>query len=181
MYNWVGLLIKGGTIEQDDMCSLEVDLAKRYCYEAQVQAYHYARALGSLAEMCGRTGRYSEALEYFDIMEKVYMKEVHPKMLTKAYKVDRCALVFAMAALWEMKVGRKDKAIKRVNFVIENILPNYDKKDIIGLHSMIMYIVRVLKWTGHVDQAIDVYTKFLPPEAEHHFAIGQLLQLFTGV
>ena len=167
------MLIKGGTIEQDDMCSLEVDLAKRYCHEAQVQAYHYARALGSLAEMCGRTGKYSEAFEYFNIMEKVYMKEVHPEMLTKAYKVDRCALVFAMVALWEMKVGRKDKAIERVNFVIENILPNYDKKDIIGLYSMMMSIVRVLKWTGHVDQAIDVYTKFVPPETEHHFAVGE--------
>ena len=166
------MLIKGGTIEQDDMCSLEVDLAKRYCHEAQVQAYHYARSLGSLAEMFARVGRYSEAFEYFNIMEKVYMNEVHPELLTKAYMVDRCALVFAMAALWEMKEERKDKAIERVNFVIKNILPNYDKKDIIGLFSIILYIIRVLKWNGHVDQAIDVYTKFLPPEAEHHFAVG---------
>ena len=172
VYNWVGMLIKGGTIDQDDMCSLEVDLAKRYCHEAQVQAYHYARALGFLAEMCGRTGRYSEAFEYFNIMEKVYMKETHPELLNKAYKVDRCALVFAMAALWEMKEGRKDKAIERVNFVIENIIPSYDKKDIIRLYSIIVYIIRVLKWSGRVDQAIKVYTKFLPPEAENHFAVG---------
>ena len=166
------MLIKGGTIDQDDTFSLEVDLAKRYCHEAQVQAYHYARSLASVAEICGRTGRYSEAFEYFNIMEKVYMKEMHPELLTKAYMVDRCALVFAMAALWEMKEGRKEKAIERVNFVIESIIPSYDKNDIIGLFSIIMYIVRVLKWCGHVDQAINVYTKSLPVEAQNHFAIG---------
>eukprot|EP00956_Cyclotella_meneghiniana_P045971 scaffold392730_cov99-Cyclotella_meneghiniana.AAC.1 len=77
-----------------------------------------------------------------------------------------------MAALWEMKEERKDKAIERVNFVIKNILPNYDKKDIIGLFSIILYIIRVLKWNGLVDRAFKVYTKFLPLEAEHHFAVG---------
>jgi tetratricopeptide (TPR) repeat protein len=128
VYNWVGLQIKGGLIEQDDLCTLEVDLAKRFCHEAQIQAFHYARSLASLAEMLGRTGQYSEAFECFDIMKAVYMKDNHPTLLSKAYMVDRCALAFTTSALWELKEGRKEKAIERCNYVIENILPSYEER-----------------------------------------------------
>ncbi len=50
IYNMVGIQLKGGVIDQDDECSLEMDLAERFCHEAQLQAYHYARALANLAE-----------------------------------------------------------------------------------------------------------------------------------
>lgn len=49
IYNTVGVQLKGGVIDQDDECSLERDLAERFCHEAQLQVYHYARALANLA------------------------------------------------------------------------------------------------------------------------------------
>lgn len=37
VYNYLGLQIRGGAFHQDDACSLELDLAERFYYEAQVQ------------------------------------------------------------------------------------------------------------------------------------------------
>ena len=75
VYNYLGIQIRGGAFDQDDVCSLEVDLAERFQYEAQVQAFHLARALANLADVYGRTGHCEEAFRYFDIMQSIYMKE----------------------------------------------------------------------------------------------------------
>jgi hypothetical protein len=50
IYNRVGLQLKGGIIAQDEASSLEMDLAEKFCHEAQVQSYHFVRALSNLAE-----------------------------------------------------------------------------------------------------------------------------------
>ncbi len=85
IYNIVGIQLKGGVIDQDDKCSLEMELAVRFCHEAQLQAYHYARSLANLAEMYGRMGILDEAFNYFNIMKAVYMKQDHPKLLLDTY------------------------------------------------------------------------------------------------
>lgn len=85
IYNIVGIQMKGGVIDQDDECSLEMELAIRFCREAQLQAYHYARSLANLAEMYGRVGKPDDAFIYFDRMKAVYMKQDHPKLLLDAY------------------------------------------------------------------------------------------------
>eukprot|EP00546_Thalassionema_frauenfeldii_P017555 CAMPEP_0178896542 /NCGR_PEP_ID=MMETSP0786-20121207/1237_1 /TAXON_ID=186022 /ORGANISM="Thalassionema frauenfeldii, Strain CCMP 1798" /LENGTH=682 /DNA_ID=CAMNT_0020566969 /DNA_START=463 /DNA_END=2511 /DNA_ORIENTATION=+ len=172
IYNIVGLQIKGGLIDQDDECSLERDLAERFNHEAQLQAYHYARSLASVAEMYGRIGLYDEAFRHFDIMKAIYMTEEHPKLLLGTYSVDRCAVSFATSAIWYLQTSKIDKAIERCDYVIDRILPIYDKKDVIGTAHILCNIIRVLKWNGHVDKAREAYTNFIPDGAENHFAFG---------
>ncbi len=93
IYNIVGIQLKGGVIDQDDRCSLEMELAVRFCHEAQLQAYHYARSLANLAEMYGRMGILDEAFNYFNIMKAVYMKQDHPKLLIDTYGESSCATI----------------------------------------------------------------------------------------
>ena len=64
--------------------------------------------------------------------------------------VDRCAVSFATSALWYLQRGQIDKALERCDYVIDQVLPPYDKKDIIGLYHIFVQIGRVLKWNGHV-------------------------------
>ena len=199
----VGIQLKGGVIDQDDECSLEMELAQRFCHEAQLQAYHYARSLANLAEMYGRVGWVDEAFKYFNIMKAVYMKQEHPKLLLDAYgefryllihicipllciylimhcllslflAVDRCAVAFASSALWYLRKGKIDNAIEACDYVIDHILPHYDEKDIIGLYHIFVQMIRVLKWNGHVDKARDAYNKFIPDAANSHFAVGSI-------
>jgi len=174
IYNMVGLQLKGGVIDQDDECSLEMELALRFCHEAQLQAYHYARSLANLAEMYGRVGVLDEALKYFNVMKAVYMKEDHPKLLLDAYAVDRCAVSFATSALWYLQMGQINNAIDRCDYVIDHILPHYGEKDIIGLYHIFVQIVRVLKWNGQVDKAREAFIKFVPDAANSHFAVGSI-------
>mmetsp|Transcript_30873 Transcript_30873/g.46822 ORF Transcript_30873/g.46822 Transcript_30873/m.46822 type:complete len:375 (-) Transcript_30873:97-1221(-) len=161
-------------INQDDEFSLEMELAERYCHEAQVQSYHFARALINLAEIHGRKGNLCKAQRYFAIMESIYMPTEHPKLLSAAYNVDRCAVGFATSALWLLQQGDVERAIERCEYVIKNILPSYDEKDIIGLFTMLLPIVRVLKWNGNADRAYEVYEKYTPDGIENHFAFGAL-------
>eukprot|EP00957_Ditylum_brightwellii_P074626 5670897-Ditylum_brightwellii.AAC.1 len=50
MYSLVSMQIKLGMINQDDGFSLKMELGERYCYEAQLQSYHFACALIDLAK-----------------------------------------------------------------------------------------------------------------------------------
>lgn len=79
---------------------------------------------------------------------------------------------FATSALWYLQRGQIDKAIERCDYVIDQVLPSYEKKDIIGLYHIFVQIGRVLKWNGHVDRAREVYEKFMPDAADTHFAVG---------
>ena len=99
------------------------------------------------------------------------MPEHGPK-LTETYAVDRCAVCIATTAVWYLQLGQVDKAIERCEYVEENVLPLFDKKDIIGLFHTVTSCIRVLKWNGHVDKARVLYDQYLPDGTENHFAIG---------
>jgi hypothetical protein len=174
IYNRVALQLKGGVIAQDEACSLEMDLAERFCHEAQVQSYHFARALGNLAEWYGRIGALESAFKYFNTMAAVYMPIEHPNRISAAYAVDRCAVTYAVSSLWFLQKGDTKKAIRRCEEVIEEILPSFDKKDIIGLYQIFWPTIRVLKWNDQVDKARDFYNQWAPVGIESHFAMGCL-------
>ena len=88
--------------------------------------------------------------------------------------VDRCAISFATSALWYLQQGEIDKAIERCDYVIDHILPHYDKKDVLGLYTILIQLIRVLKWNNQVDKARAVYNENIPEGVENHFAVGSL-------
>jgi len=108
-------------------------------------------------------------------MKAIYMSEFHPKLLYATYSVDRCAVSFATASLWYLQRGDIDKAIDQCDYVIEEILPVYNKKDdMIGLYHILIALIRVLKWNGEVDKAREVYNNNTPEGIEKHFAVGHV-------
>jgi len=136
--------------------------------------FHYARALAYLAEYKGRIGSHEEAFEYFNIMKSIYVPEVHQKLLSKAYAMDKCAICIAISALWHLQKGDIDRAIEQCEYIINEILPSYDKTDVIGLYTILLALIRVLKFNGHVGKVRDVYNTVVPSGIENHFAVGHL-------
>jgi len=67
IYNRVSIQLKGGVINQNDSCNLEMDLYSRFYHEAQVQSFHLVRSLGALAEWYGRIGSIDKAFQYFTV------------------------------------------------------------------------------------------------------------------
>ena len=165
VYSLVAAQLKGGVINtQNDTSALERDLAERFMHEAQSQVYHYARALTNLAELYGRFGMYDEAFREFDTMKLVYLPETHSTLLTSAYAQDKCSHGFAMTAIWHMQMGKIEKAIEQCDYVIANVLPKYDHKDALGIFNLLIPLIRVLKWNGHVDRAKRVLDEHVSEE-----------------
>ncbi len=174
IYNRVGIQLKGGVINQDDSCNLERDLYSRFYYESQVQSFHLVRSLGALAEWYGRIGSTDKAFRYFDTMTRLYMPNEHAPLINEHYAVNRCAITYAVSALWYLQKGQTKQAIQRCDQVINEILPSFDKKDVIGLYHIIWPIIRVLKWNGEVDKARKFYDEWTTDAIGDHFALGPL-------
>ena len=90
------------------------------------------------------------------------------------YAVNRCAITYAISALWYLQKGQPKQASQRCEQVINEILPTYDTKDMIGLYHIFWSIIRVLKWNGAVDKAREMYKKWAPDGVEDHFAVGMI-------
>ena len=88
--------------------------------------------------------------------------------------VDRCAVCYASSALWYLQKGEINNAIERCDYVIDHILPHYDKSDILGLYMVFIPLIRVLKWNGEAGKALEAYRKFMPDAANTHWAVGSL-------
>eukprot|EP00986_Skeletonema_menzelii_P011931 scaffold6314_cov163-Skeletonema_menzelii.AAC.4 len=172
IYNRVGIQLKGGVINQNDSCDLERDLYSRFYHEAQVQSFHLVRALGALAEWYGRIGEVDKAFRYFNTMTSIYMPDDHAPLMYEHYSVNRCAITYANSALWYLQKGQPKQAIQRCDQVINEILPSYDQKDMVGLYHIFWPIIRVLKWNGEVDKAREFYAKWAPDGIESHFVTG---------
>lgn len=86
VYSICSAHLKGGMIQQDDVLSLERDIADRFCKEAQTQSFHLARALAQQAEILGRIGLYDDAFAAFEKMRMIYLPDIHRKLLTKTCK-----------------------------------------------------------------------------------------------
>lgn len=174
VYSRIAIFLKAGAIQQDDACSLEMQLAKRLVFETRLQSYHLARALANLAEWYGRSGELDKAFQCFETMRNVYLPKEHPPLLAKAYFINRCAITFAASALWYLRQGKTDKAVDRCDEVEREILPAFDKKDMLGSFHIFGPIIRVLRGCGEVDKAREFYFKWSPPGIENHFAVGML-------
>eukprot|EP00985_Skeletonema_marinoi_P011013 scaffold5185_cov101-Skeletonema_marinoi.AAC.1 len=172
IYNRVSIQLKGGVINQDDSCNLERDLYSRFYHESQVQSFHLVRSLGALAEWYGRIGQVDKAFKYFNTMTSIYMPGEHAPLICENYSVNRCAVTYAVSALWYLQKGQPMQALQRCDQVIKEILPSYDTKDIVGLYHIFWPIIRVLKWNGEVEKAREFYAKWAPDGIENHFAIG---------
>ncbi|KAL7431853.1 hypothetical protein ACHAXM_002811 [Skeletonema potamos] len=168
VYSICAAQLKGGMMEEDDMRTLQRDLADRFAHEANLEAYHFARALAMQAEIRAALGGFMEALSIFEKMRMIHLPDVHPKLLTKTYAQDRCAQCFAYSAVWLMQLGKGHEAIERSELVITDLIPKYDKGDVLGLLNLFIPIIRVLKWHGGVNRAREVFEQFMPEVPKHH-------------
>ena len=105
-------------------------------------------------------------------MTSIYMPNEHAPLLSQNYSVNRCAITYAVSALWYLQKGQPKQAIERCDQVIAEILPSHDTKDLVGMYHIIWPIIRVLKWNGEVDKARDFYAKWAPDGIENHFSLG---------
>ncbi len=128
-----------GKIELDDECSYEQELVEMFVLETKLHGdpVHYGRALGMKAEHFARLGKFSEALEVFDVLAKIYDVDKHSAAICKAYGSDRCAQVFSLSVTWNILLGYERKAREICEFVLDNLIGKMDVKNV---HNTLMII-----------------------------------------
>jgi hypothetical protein len=115
------------------------------------------------AEIRAALGGFTDALSIFEKMRMIYLPDVHPKLLTNTYAQERCAQCFAYSysAALLMQLGKIREAIERCELVIKDLVPKYDKRDVLGILNLFRTI-RVLKWHVGINRARTVFEHYMP-------------------
>lgn len=118
-----------------------------YLEEAKLHGdpVHYARALAMQAETDAQHDEFESALEWFYKIIPMYEPSKHSALICKAYGTDRVAQCFSIAATWEMLLDKKQSALDRCEFVIRELLPKMDPKNVHNNFCLLYPVIRILK------------------------------------
>ena len=121
-----------GAIEDDEECSYEKDLCKKFVEQARLcgDPVHYGRALAMEGETLGRLGDFEQALESLEHIKSIYNIETQHDAICKAYGSDRVAQIFAHSINWNKALGRIGAALDTCNYIVEELIPKCDPKNV---------------------------------------------------
>jgi len=163
-----------GKIEQDSECSYERGLVEMFVAETKLHGdpVHYGRSLGMKAEHLARLGKVHEAFDSLRILDDIYDVDKHSVAVCKAYGSDRCAQAISVSVLWNLQLGRVEKARETCDFVLNKL---FGKMDLRNVHNtmMILYpIFFVMKDWGHAQKMRKLLNKSIVKPFYEHFGEG---------
>ena len=172
VFSGIFVFLKGGKIQQDENCTLEQNLTKKFVRETRLHGdpVHYTRALAMLSETKGRLGKYNVALESFGLLRDIYDPLEHSEKISAVYGTDRSAQAFSQAALWHMQLGNDTAAFKACDHVINNLLPAMDPTNILNMCEMLLPVIWVDKISKKHDpkRMRDLFDTYVVQNFETH-------------
>ena len=150
IFSGLFVFLKGDKIDQDNECNFEQNLVRKFVRETKLHGHpvHYTRALAMQAETKARLGKYQEALDAFEKLKATYVPEEHSEGISSAYGTDRSAQCYSQSALWHFMLGNVDEALKMCEYVINELLPKMDPKNVLNSCELILPVIRILKNFG---------------------------------
>ena len=175
IFSGLFVAIKFGQIEQDKNCSYEQVLVGRFVQETRLHGdpIHIARSLSMQGEMYGRLGLYDQAFSALDEMAQVYDPETMSVGICAAYGSDRCAQLYCACILWHQTLGEHDKVIEICSYIINDLMPKMDSRNV---HNsfMIMYpVVWALKDNGLALRARTHFIRFVVAAFDEFYGNGR--------
>ncbi len=163
-----------GAIEQDEECSYEKHLISKFVEQARLNGdpIHYGRALAMQGETFGRLGNFEQAFESLEKIKEIYNIKSHHAAICKAYGSDRVAQVFSHSVNWNRALGRIDAALDTCNFIIENLLPNSDPKNVHNSFCLLYSCIVTMKDNGLAFNARSALLTFIVHPFDEHFGPG---------
>ncbi|KAL7537358.1 hypothetical protein ACHAXR_007762, partial [Thalassiosira sp. AJA248-18] len=163
-------VLKMGAIEQDAECSYEKDLCKKFVEQARLNGdpVHYGRALAMEAETLGRLGNFEQGLEVVERIKAIYNIESQHAAICKAYGSDRLAQAFTHSVNFNNALGRTQAALDMCDYIVEEIVPKSDPKNIHNTYCLVYAVIFTLKENGLAMKARDIFqTRVVDPFQEH--------------
>lgn len=150
IFSGLFVFLKGNKIDQDKECNFKQNLVRKFVKETKLHGdpVHYIRALAMQGETKARLGKYQEALASFEQLKDSYIPEEHSEGISSAYGTDRSAQCYSQSALWHLMLGNVDDALRMCEYVIEELLPKMDPKNVLNSCELILPLIRILKNCG---------------------------------
>lgn len=118
---------------------------------------HLSRALAMQAEMFNRLADFRAALESVSEIFTVYDASKHSAAVCHAYGSDRVAQAISLSSLWHEELGNSSESRQVAEFVIDDLLPKMDRKNVHNSLCLLFPILWVLKEDGRALQAREVF------------------------
>jgi hypothetical protein len=152
---------------------------------------HIVRALAMQAEMLGGHRKFEAALQTCQQLLAVFNVREHSAHMVDAYGVDHGCECIAQSATWKMRTGRVQEAVKTCEYVINELVPQMDTRNVQNTFFVLYPILWVLKDCGMAQLAVttfdrvifQAFTRFImdgggeTPDRATHKPIQVLLEL----
>jgi len=109
------------------------------------QNIHRIRALTLKAETMYLRGKWTEAINATNYMEKLYEMEVHAPIFFSLYDLDHSLFSIARRPYARMLLGDKETAIQECQYLIRNVLPRTDPMKLLNRTQMLLPLFAILK------------------------------------
>lgn len=171
IFSGLFVFLKGDKIEQDKECNFEQNLVRKFVRETKLHGdpVHFTRALAMQGEVKARLGKYNEALASFERLKAAYIPEEHSEGVSSAYGTDRSAQCYSQSALWHYMLGNVDEALALCEYVIDELLPKMDPKNVLNSCELILPLIRILKNRGQEKRMRKLFHKEVVQNFEKHF------------
>ena len=171
IFSGLFVFLKGDKIEQDMECSFEQNLVRKFVRETKLHGdpIHYTRALAMQGETKARLGKYEEALDAFEKLKASYVPEEHSEGVSSAYGTDRSAQCYSQSALWHYMLGNADEALRMCEYVIDELLPKMDPKNVLNSCELILPLIRILKNRGQEKRMRKLFYEEVVQNFHRHF------------
>ena len=163
-----------GAIEEDEECTYEKELCKKFVEQARLNGdpVHYGRALAMEAETLGRLGNFEQALEVVERIKTIYDIDTQHLSICKAYGSDRVAQAWTHSVNFNIALGRTEEALQTCDYILEEIVPKSNPKNIHNTFCLIYAIIIALKENGFPLEARDIFKARVIDPFEEHFGSG---------
>ncbi|KAL9178556.1 hypothetical protein ACHAXT_001894 [Thalassiosira profunda] len=152
----------------------EKDLCAKFVEQARLNGdpVHYGRALAMEAETLGRLGNFEKALEVVERIKAIYDIDTQHAAICKAYASDRVAQAFTHSVNFHNALGRTETALDTCDYIMEEIMPKSDPKNIHNMFCLVYAIVIFLDENGLAWKARDLFQERVVDAFEEHFGSG---------
>lgn len=168
--------LKRGHIVQDAECKYEKAMLRRYVHEAKIHGnpINSIHAMYLQADMFARFGEYENAVEVQKAeIEPLYNVELHSLDLCDEHESDLGAQSFSNCAMWNSQLGRVDDALGIAWFVVEELIPKIELRNVNATFLILFPIMWVFKENGFAIEARDFFDEYVCEAYTEYFGEGR--------
>jgi hypothetical protein len=172
IYSGLFFLLKyGGLVDPADEEAYENDLIANFVRETKQHGdpVHYGRALAMQGETFHRMGQYEKAIQSHFLLRKVYVPDQHSAAISAVYATDRCAQNFTCTVSCYNRLGQVDKALELSDYIIHELMPKMDLKNVHNSAVMLYAVVWIMKDNRQVKQASMIWNRYVVEPFRRYF------------